>query len=590
MSLSQGRGGALLTAGERRSRGRSESDFVQSLQRGLAVIRAFDAEHPALTLSEVARVTGLARAAARRFLLTLVELGYMRVEEGRLFRLSPRVLELGRPYLASLTLPEIAKPHLADLVVAVRESATVAVLDDDEIVYVEHVPAKRIMSIQITVGDRDPAYATSLGRVLLAGQGEAWLEDYWRRGRFTAITPRTIAAPERLRSELGRVRRQGFALVDQELEEGLRALAAPILDEHGSVVAAVNVAVHTSRWSVEAIRHELLPRLLETAKAIQHDLAASAQRPAAVALAVQPAVPSHPGAAGARESDFVQSLQRGLAVIRAFDAEHPALTLSEVARVTGLARAAARRFLLTLVELGYMRVEEGRLFRLSPRVLELGRPYLASLTLPEIAKPHLADLVVAVRESATVAVLDDDEIVYVEHVPAKRIMSIQITVGDRDPAYATSLGRVLLAGQGEAWLEDYWRRGRFTAITPRTIAAPERLRSELGRVRRQGFALVDQELEEGLRALAAPILDEHGSVVAAVNVAVHTSRWSVEAIRHELLPRLLETAKAIQHDLAATGRARARIPAGEVADHAQPRRPPGAPRRVGAGRKDPNEP
>jgi len=270
-----GGGGALLAGGDDVARGRGESDFVQSLQRGLAVIRAFDAEHPALTLSEVARVTGLARAAARRFLLTLVDLGYVRVEEGRLFRLSPRVLELGRPYLASLTLPEIAQPHLADLVAAVRESATVAVLDGDEIVYVAHVAAKRIMSIQITIGDRDPAYATSLGRVLLAGQSEAWLQDYWRSGRFAAITPRTIAAPERLRSELGRVRRQGFALVDQELEEGLRALAAPIHDGNGNVVAAVNVAVHTSRWSVEAIRLELLPRLLETAKAIHHDLTAS---------------------------------------------------------------------------------------------------------------------------------------------------------------------------------------------------------------------------------------------------------------------------------------------------------------------------
>jgi IclR family transcriptional regulator, pca regulon regulatory protein len=252
----------------------AEPDFVQSLQRGLAVIRAFDADHPALSLSEVARATGLARAAARRFLLTLVELGYMRAD-GRLFRLSPRVLELGRPYLASLTLPEVALPHLRDLVADVRESATVAVLDGDDIVYVAHAPAKRIMSISITIGARDPGFATSLGRVLLAAQSEEWLDGYLARVELAPITARTLSDPARLRAELGRVHRQGFALVDQELEEGLRALAAPIRDEEGEVTSAVNLAVHTSRWSVEAIRHELLPRLLATAAAIQTDLGAS---------------------------------------------------------------------------------------------------------------------------------------------------------------------------------------------------------------------------------------------------------------------------------------------------------------------------
>jgi len=260
----------------------TDSDFVQSLQRGLAVIRAFDANNPALSLSDVARATGLARAAARRFLLTLVELGYMRVDEGRLFRLTPRVLELGRPYLASLTLPELARPHLAELMESVRESATMAVLDETDIVYVAHVPAKRIMSIAITIGTRDPAFATALGRVLLAGLDDDTLQRSLAGARLEPITPRTLVEPAKLNAELQRVRRQGFALVDQELEEGLRALAVPLHDEHGTVIAAINVAVHSSRWSVEAIRSDLLPRLHTTAAAIEADLGVSAQsdRPA----------------------------------------------------------------------------------------------------------------------------------------------------------------------------------------------------------------------------------------------------------------------------------------------------------------------
>jgi len=252
-----------------------ETDFVQSLQRGLAVIRAFDADNPALTLSDVARATGLARAAARRFLLTLVDLGYIRVE-GRQFRLSPQVLELGRPYLSGLRLPEIALPHLGDATDELRESSSLAVLDGTDIVYVAHAPAKRILSITIDIGVRDPAFATSLGRVLLAGQDDAWLDDYLATIELPTITPRTIDTPDRLRAELMRIRRQGYALVDQELEESLRAIAAPIHDEHGNVIAAANVAVHASRWNNDDIRTVLLPRLLQATTAIDRDLHAAA--------------------------------------------------------------------------------------------------------------------------------------------------------------------------------------------------------------------------------------------------------------------------------------------------------------------------
>ena len=252
-----------------------------------------------------------------------------------------------------------------------------------------------------------------------------------------------------------------------------------------------------------------------------------------------------------RETDFVQSLQRGLAVIRAFDADNPTLTLSDVARATGLARAAARRFLLTLVDLGYIRVD-GRQFQLSPRVLELGRPYLSSLTLPEIALPHLRAATDELRESSTLAVLDGTEIVYVAHAPAKRILSISIDIGTRDLAFATSLGRVLLAGQDDDWLDHYLDTVQLPAITPRTINTKSKLRAELMRIRRQGWAYVDQELEDGLRAIAAPIHDEHGNVIAAANLAVHASRWSNEAIQDTLLPRLLQTTAEIDHDMHAT--------------------------------------
>lgn len=244
---------------------------MQSLERGLAVIRAFGPEEPELTLSDVARRTGLTRAAARRFLLTLCDLGYVRAD-GKLFALTPRVLELGYAYLSSLTLPEIAEPHLERLAAEVRESSSVSVLDGDDIVYVGRVPTSRIMRVAINVGTRFPAHATSMGRVLLAALPDADLDAYLARADLRALTPHTITAPEALRAELARIRAQGWALVDQELEEGLRSVAAPIRGRDGAVVAAVNVSAHATRASRAAVQTTLLPPLLATAERIERDL------------------------------------------------------------------------------------------------------------------------------------------------------------------------------------------------------------------------------------------------------------------------------------------------------------------------------
>jgi IclR family pca regulon transcriptional regulator len=254
----------------------------------------------------------------------------------------------------------------------------------------------------------------------------------------------------------------------------------------------------------------------------------------------------------ARGAHFVQSLERGLSVIRAFDADHPELTLSDVARITGLTRAAARRFLLTLTDLGYVRTD-GRRFALSARVLELGYAYLSSLTLPEVAEPHLERLVAEIRESSSVSVLDGDDIVYVARVPTSRIMRVAINVGTRFPAYATSMGRVQLAGLAPEALDAYLARADLRRLTPHTLSEPDALRAELDRIRAQGWAIVDQELEEGLRSVAAPIRDRGGTVVAAVNVSAHASRASRDTIRRTLLPPLLAAAERIEADLRVAG-------------------------------------
>lgn len=254
-----------------------------------------------------------------------------------------------------------------------------------------------------------------------------------------------------------------------------------------------------------------------------------------------------------RNSDFVQSLDRGLAVIRAFGPDRERLSLSEVARATGLTRAATRRFLLTLVKLGYVR-NDGREFSLRPRVLELGYAYLSGLAMPEIAAPHLEELVARVRESSSMSVLDGHHIVYVARVPTKRIMTVAISVGTRFPAYAASMGRVLLAGMTDEELERYLAEADLESFTARTVTDPEKLREVVRETGRLGYSIVDQELEEGLRAIAVPIHGPGGAVPAAINLSAHASRVSMASMRSELLPELQQTARRIEEDLRSQAR------------------------------------
>ena len=257
--------------GDERDGARRSTDFVQSLERGLAVIKAFDADDRTLTLSEVARKTGLTRAAARRFLHTLAELGYVRCD-GRQFSLRPLVLELGYAYLSGLSLPEVAMPHMEDLTARTHESTSISVLDEEMVVYVARVAAKRIMTVGINVGTRFPAYATSMGRVLLAHAAADWLQGYLARVELVAATSHTVATRAELEQALETVRVQGYALVDQELEVGLRSVAVPIHDPAGRVVAAMNSSTHVSRGAADEVVAELVPQLRRTAAAIEADL------------------------------------------------------------------------------------------------------------------------------------------------------------------------------------------------------------------------------------------------------------------------------------------------------------------------------
>jgi IclR family pca regulon transcriptional regulator len=254
----------------------------------------------------------------------------------------------------------------------------------------------------------------------------------------------------------------------------------------------------------------------------------------------------------ARSREFVRSVERALQIIRAFGPEAPEQTVNEIATNVSLNRATTRRFLITLTELGYIDTD-GRTFWLTPRVLELGYSFLSGLGLPDIALPHLERLVAEVDETSEASILDRDEIVYIVRVPSRAIMTVAINVGARMPAYATSMGKVLLAGLEPAELRAYLRRVKLRPILPNTITDKAALQAELARVREQGYATVDQELEEGLVAIAVPVRTRSGHVAATINLSTHVARRTVEAMEKELLEPLLRTARMIERDLATVG-------------------------------------
>ncbi|WP_313327041.1 IclR family transcriptional regulator [Stutzerimonas balearica] len=243
-----------------------DPDFMTSLARGLAVIHAFQERKRQLTIAQISHRTEIPRAAVRRCLLTLMKLGYV-ATDGRTWSLLPKVLTLGHAYLSSTPLAVTAQPILDRLSDQLHEACSMATLEGDEVLYLARsATPQRLISVDLSVGSRLPAYCTSMGRVLLAGLSDAALEDYLARADLQIKTSRTLHTPEALRENIAEIRRQGWVIVDQELETGLRSLAVPLHDSAGQVLAALNVGTHVSRVSRKELETRFLPVLLQASE------------------------------------------------------------------------------------------------------------------------------------------------------------------------------------------------------------------------------------------------------------------------------------------------------------------------------------
>jgi IclR family pca regulon transcriptional regulator len=245
----------------------NDKNFVTALARGLAVIRAFDDVRPRMTLAQVAQVVDLSRAATRRSLLTLKELGYV-ASDGKLFYLTPATLRLGFSYLASQPLSQIAQPYVNRLREQFQESSSVSVMDSNEIIYITRASAVRLLSSTLNLGSRLPAYCTSMGRVLLSSMNEEQLEAYFKSVKMIRYTDYTITSEPELRKILADVRKTGYCIIDQEREIGLRSIAVPIRNRAGTIIAALNISGQAGRLEISQMQAELLPVLQQTASDI----------------------------------------------------------------------------------------------------------------------------------------------------------------------------------------------------------------------------------------------------------------------------------------------------------------------------------
>jgi IclR family pca regulon transcriptional regulator len=243
-------------------------DLVGSLHKGLDVLSILAAHPAGMTLTEMAAAAGLTRAGARRLLLTLTAAGYA-AQDGRRFALTPRLLGLARQWLNGTSLWTYAEPHMRAVAAELKESCSAAVLSDEDVVYVARVPGERIMSVALHVGTRLPAYCTSMGRVLLSGLADVELAKFLDRAAIQKRTEKTVVDRCELGGLIGQAAAQGFALVDEELEIGLRSIAVPIRDRAGRITAAINVSTQSGRFTVAAMRREILPLLQRAAAGIE---------------------------------------------------------------------------------------------------------------------------------------------------------------------------------------------------------------------------------------------------------------------------------------------------------------------------------
>ncbi|EMF52963.1 MULTISPECIES: IclR family transcriptional regulator C-terminal domain-containing protein [Streptomyces] len=519
------------------------TEAVGPLIRGIAVLKALADAGGQEDLQELANRTSLARATLDRITVTLGAMGYVHIE-GRRAVLAPPLMELGNAYLTAARIPELLGPRADALAEELDEGVTLTVPDRHGAHFVHSAERDRRMGIVCSIGDRLPLDASAPGALLAA----TWSPAEWEHHRAHHPCVRGAklieACTDDLRERATAAKANGWSLDDQWLEPGLIALGHPVHAPDGDLVCVVNVVSLIGRYpSAEALARAALPAVRSAVADMEQQLRTPPPEPPAAA--VRPLLDTEVSKPG---RGIIESLVRGLSVLTAFGPGRDALRNAEIARLTGLPRATVRRALITLDHLGYVTGQDG-LYRPNAAILSLGYAPLSRLSLAQLAQPHLTALSHRLSDSASMTVLSGSEILYVARAAPARLMTVHATVGTRLPAYATAMGRVLLAGLPRNECAAILASSAPTSLTAQTVTDLNELIRLVAQADDDGYALLDGELEVGLRSMAVPVRSRDGKVRAAINVAMHSSRRSVTECLEEVLPALHAAAAGIERDL-----------------------------------------
>ncbi len=517
----------------------------------VGILRCFSGEKAALGVIDIASTLNLSRPAVHRYLATLMHWGYVEQVSSRRYRLAAAAADVGLAWLNCSPLRYGVREALCDLRERVGYTTSLAVLDGDEIVYLDRrlgcQPGQHAVDARLSIGARLPAHCTAAGKVLLASLPPAVRDELLAGLALTRQGPNTIVTKEELNRDLRQVLIEGYAVSDQEIPD-TRSIAATVTDARGNVVAAIEVTGPADAISPDALAGSFSTPVRTTAMQIlipAHDSPEPTVYSESEETRWTPAL--QPGARKVSRGHladprYSKSAERGLAVLACFTAARPLLDASDIADQLGMSRSGVRLHIDTLEALGCLERVAGCRYRLAPAVTQLGMSALASTTFEEHASPYMLELCDAFSCITSLSVLDGPEILYLERLYSIRgaHASDGLHPGSRLPAQDTTMGRLLLAYLPRK------EQDRFIAGLPSKTASTSKpnLREELRQIRGHGIA-ADVELTPDERAVAAPVHSCNGEVVAALNIVLHTPAVSIADLREHLAPALIATAGRI---------------------------------------------
>lgn len=505
---------------------------IEAIDRGLDILRQFSAEQPELSLAEISRLTSAVPSTTLRVVNTLEDLGFLESVHGQGgYRAGPAALHLGYNMIAGSRLREVARPSLERLTAVSQEAVALGLFFGDSIYFVDFHGTGEPLSIHTRIGTRLPVYCTAAGKAVLSVLEPDAAATIIDSSDLRPVAPRTRTNRPDIESELRKTRSQGYAVQDEELAAGIRSVAAPIVDENGRPAAAVAIAVGASRYEAAELHRHIAPLVVGTAAEISARWRATV---AQMSRAADNDARSIQNDADKRSRYHVEALSRGFNTLMAFEPEAPQLSLTEIIKRTDDMASTAFRVAATLTSLGYLRLDPvTNRYELTPKCLSLGYDSIVWLDMKDLLTPRLQRLRQETDGSIYLSVLGGTEAIDLVSLPRPGVMS---TVGKRFPLYCTPGGKVWLAFMPAAESGQILDGIELVRRAPKTLIDRSRLEEELAAIRRDGYAVVEEENLPGVSGIGVPVFSSEGGCVASVALSISSATLTATEMKDRLLP------------------------------------------------------